>query len=87
MGISSGDENGMMSLDDLYKSFNRICKQGKKCFAVVATAGTTLRGAVDPIHEISSFCKQEKIWLHVDGAIGGVFGLSKNTSNSVSGIT
>jgi len=81
------DKNGMMSLDALYISLERIRSQGKKCFAVVATAGTTLRGAVDPIFEISKICKQENIWLHVDGAIGGVFSLSQKTSKLVKGIS
>ncbi len=38
--------------------------------AVVATAGTTLTGAVDPIRAIAKVCKAHGIWLHVDGACG-----------------
>ncbi|MEY3768441.1 MAG: hypothetical protein RLZZ11_1511, partial [Cyanobacteriota bacterium] len=37
---------------------------------------TTVRGAVDPIAAIASLCRPRQIWLHVDGAIGAVFGLS-----------
>jgi len=80
------DENGELQISSLHSSLNKIKSEGKKCFAVVATAGTTVRGAIDPLSEISQFCQKEKVWLHVDGAIGGVYGLSGITSGLVKGI-
>jgi aromatic-L-amino-acid decarboxylase len=38
--------------------------------AVVATGGTTLTGAVDPIGAIADVCARHGVWLHVDGAYG-----------------
>ena len=38
--------------------------------AVVATAGTTLTGAVDPIDALADVCDDAGVWLHVDGAYG-----------------
>ena len=49
---------------------------GQPVLAVVATAGTTVRGAVDPIAPLAALCRERGIWLHVDGAIGAVFALS-----------
>ncbi len=38
--------------------------------AVVATSGTTLTGAVDPLDAIADVCEQYSVWMHVDGAYG-----------------
>jgi aromatic-L-amino-acid/L-tryptophan decarboxylase len=38
--------------------------------AVVATAGTTLTGSVDPLAALADVCAAHDVWLHVDGAYG-----------------
>ncbi len=80
------DEKGKLNISCLSSLYKKLKSEGKKCFAVVATAGTTVRGAIDPLLEITQFCQQEEIWLHVDGAIGGVYGLSTHTSGLIEGI-
>lgn len=40
--------------------------KGNIPFFVNCTAGTTVFGAFDPIHEIADICKKYKLWLHVD---------------------
>jgi len=80
------DEKGVLDISCLSSRLKKIKAEEKKCFAVVATLGTTVRGAIDPVSEIAKLCQKEKIWLHVDGAIGGVYGLSKITSEIAKGL-
>jgi glutamate/tyrosine decarboxylase-like PLP-dependent enzyme len=44
---------------------------------VIANAGTTNTGAVDPLNDLTSFCESNSIWLHVDGAYGAAAALSQ----------
>jgi L-2,4-diaminobutyrate decarboxylase len=43
---------------------------GRTVLAVVANAGATANGAVDPLRAIGAFCREHGVWLHVDGAHG-----------------
>ena len=51
---------------------------GLKPFALVATAGTTNTGAVDPLGELADLCAAEGLWFHVDGAYGAAAALTES---------
>jgi len=70
------DNQGRMDINDLRNSLDNCSIGNKKIFAIVATLGTTVRGAIDPIKDISEICKQRNIWLHIDGSIGGIFAIT-----------
>lgn len=60
--------------------------EGRKPFCVVATAGTTNSGTVDDLIAISDVCRHHQLWLHVDGAYGGVAIFSDQHRDLVRGI-
>ena len=80
------DAQGCMCISALHDHLRRLRQQDRPCIAVVATAGTTVRGAIDPMPPLAQLCREQGIWLHVDGAIGAVFALCPGTSKLMQGL-
>ena len=73
----------------LNKLKNAIAKdriEGLQPFCLIATAGTTNTGTVDPLSDIAKICKEEDIWFHIDGAYGGFAILSEDGKPLLKGI-
>ncbi len=64
------DASHRLRPDALDEAIRADVAAGVTPIAVVATAGTTLTGAIDPIDAIADVCEQTGVWLHVDGAYG-----------------
>lgn len=64
------DNQGRMRVDALRDAIARDRHSGVVQMAIVANAGTTNTGAIDPLREIGEIAKAHGIWFHVDGAYG-----------------
>ncbi len=80
------DGAGRLQTDALADTLDDCNRQGVPVLAVVATAGTTVCGAVDPLVPIATLCRNQGIWLHVDGAIGAVYALDPGHGQRVQGL-
>lgn len=64
------DERFRLDTSALRQAIARDRAEGRAPFCVVANAGTTNTGAVDPLPEIAAIAGDEGLWLHADGAYG-----------------
>lgn len=65
------DETYKMRTDLLDQLYNKAQNEGLKIIAVVGSAPSTSTGIHDDLLSIGTFCKEKKIWFHIDGAHGG----------------
>ena len=72
-----------LALEEIIQDLN---KQNAAIIAVIAIAGTTETGTIDPINEIADICKKYGIHFHVDAAWGGPTLLSDKYKSLLSGI-
>ncbi len=80
------DANYRLRLDALAERVAADRAAGLRPFLLVANAGTTNTGAVDPLPECADYCAREKLWLHVDAAYGGFFQLTARGRARLRGI-
>jgi aromatic-L-amino-acid decarboxylase len=71
----SSDSRFQMDVKSLARAIARDRQRDFQPMAVIATVGTTSTASVDPIPEIAKICRDEEMWLHIDGAYGGGFAI------------
>jgi glutamate/tyrosine decarboxylase-like PLP-dependent enzyme len=59
---------------------------GDKPMMVVGTAGSVSTGAIDPLPELASLCREFDLWFHVDGAYGGLAAVLPDAPAALRGI-
>lgn len=79
-------EDLRMDLDALARLVASDRRDGLRPFCVVASAGTTNTGAVDPLADLAAYAAGEGLWLHVDAAYGGPFRLTSRGRALLDGI-
>ncbi len=75
-----------MEVDELRAAVERDRREGCSPFMVVATAGTTAAGTVDPLPAIADLADEERLWFHVDAAWGGAAALDSALRPILAGI-
>ncbi|KZX38205.1 pyridoxal phosphate-dependent decarboxylase family protein [Wohlfahrtiimonas chitiniclastica] len=80
------DDGGRIIVEALADTLDDLAAQGRKAFAIVATAGTTDTGAIDDLTGIATLAQQHQTWLHVDAAWGGILLFSHQYRDRLAGI-
>ncbi|MGH2525500.1 MAG: pyridoxal phosphate-dependent decarboxylase family protein, partial [Actinomycetota bacterium] len=84
--IVATDPSLRMDVDALRRQIDDDRGAGMRPFAVVASAGTTNTGAIDPLDDLAGVAADEGLWTHVDAAYGGFFQLTARGRERFRGI-
>jgi aromatic-L-amino-acid/L-tryptophan decarboxylase len=82
----AADAEQRMRTDALAAAIERDRAGGVRPLAIVATAGTTTTGSIDPLPELARLARELRLWLHVDAAYGGAAVLSDELRGELGGI-
>jgi glutamate/tyrosine decarboxylase-like PLP-dependent enzyme len=83
----SCDDRQRIDVNALRVRIEEDLKQGLRPFCVVASAGTTNTGAVDPLAEVARIARDFGLWFHVDGAYGAPGVMDQDKKDLFRGIT
>ncbi len=81
------DKAQSMRVDILEKEIRDDIQKGDKPIMLVATAGTTGSGVIDPISDLQKLAEKYSIWFHVDAAYGGAAILDPKLKPYLKGIS
>jgi aromatic-L-amino-acid decarboxylase len=84
--VLPSDEQQRIDLSTLTAAISSDRAQGLQPRAVIATAGTTNTGSIDPLPEIAQLCQREAMWFHIDGAYGAPAVLTEQGQRQLEGM-
>lgn len=84
--ILRSDEQFRMDMSTLQRALDDDRQAGRRPIMVIATAGTTNTGAVDPLPDLADLCTSEGLWFHIDGAYGAPAALTEQGRTALRGI-
>jgi glutamate/tyrosine decarboxylase-like PLP-dependent enzyme len=85
LGVAT-DADGRMCMSALQTALQSCQTQGLTPFCIVATAGSTTSGSIDPLPQLAQICRERQLWLHVDAAYGGALIVSAQHRHLLAGI-
>jgi aromatic-L-amino-acid/L-tryptophan decarboxylase len=80
------DEEFRIRVDALEEAIAEDRRDGFTPFLIAGSAGTTGTGAVDDLEALARITREQKMWLHVDGAYGALFMLTERGRAALKGI-
>ena len=84
--VIPSDPQARIRLDGLRAAIDADREAGRRPLVVVANAGSTTAGAIDPFRELSEICGEAGMWLHADGAYGAFACLTERGRAALAGI-
>ena len=84
--VLPSDENFRLVPEALAERITQDRQQGMTPFMVIASAGTTNTGSIDPLVAMADICQNEGLWYHVDGAYGGAFVITEEGKEKLTGM-
>ena len=79
------DDAFRMKPEALESAIQSDLAAGYKPFFVCATVGTTSTTSIDPVPAIAKIARQHRLWLHVDGAYGGMAAIAPEQRHILAG--
>ncbi|MDH4121082.1 MAG: pyridoxal-dependent decarboxylase [Deltaproteobacteria bacterium] len=81
-----GDSDGPLTEETMAQALADARAQGLAPFMVVVTAGTTVTGSIEPLRAAGRLARDNGLWFHVDGALGGTLMFSSRYRERLAGI-
>jgi glutamate/tyrosine decarboxylase-like PLP-dependent enzyme len=80
------DDEMRVDMTALREQILKDIEAGDRPALVVGNAGSVSTGAVDPLPELASLCREFGLWFHVDGAYGGLAAVLPDAPDALAGL-